>query len=119
MRAARALGIEDALRDVALLRLGEAPARLEGQTALWGLHRQRLHTVLLEAARSAGVELVTGSTATDVRPGAPGGEPATLRWRTGAAEHEAHAAWWSVPTGPQRAPEGPFDGVHGPLRQQH
>ncbi|MGH3275137.1 MAG: FAD-dependent oxidoreductase, partial [Streptosporangiaceae bacterium] len=53
-------------------------------TAIWGLHRQRLHAVLRQVAETAGVvELVTGADVVAVRPGSPGGELAAVTWGTG------------------------------------
>jgi len=52
-------------------------------TTIWGLHRQRLHGVLLAAAQAAeSVELVTDAEVTAVRPGAPGGEQAAVTFKT-------------------------------------
>ncbi|GAA1116480.1 FAD-dependent monooxygenase [Nocardiopsis composta] len=47
-------------------------------TALIGVHRRRLHAALLDGARAAGVEVVTGARVTGVRPGDPGGAPAVV-----------------------------------------
>ena len=56
---------------------------LRAVTTIWGLHRQRLHDVLRQAAAAAdGVELVTGAEVVAVRPGAPGGELAAVTWGT-------------------------------------
>lgn len=52
-----------------------------------GIHRQRLHGVLLQAARDAGVELVTGAEVTGVQPGASDGEAAEVTWRSGTTAH--------------------------------
>jgi 2-polyprenyl-6-methoxyphenol hydroxylase-like FAD-dependent oxidoreductase len=61
-------------------------------TTVWGLHRQRLHGVLLEAAEAAaGVELRQGSEAFAVRPGVPGGKLATVSWRGGGATYTLKA----------------------------
>jgi 2-polyprenyl-6-methoxyphenol hydroxylase-like FAD-dependent oxidoreductase len=68
-----------------LLRVPETPAVLEIAT-IWGLHRQRLHTCLREAAEAGEVagriDLVTGAEVTAITPGDPTGEPATVTWRT-------------------------------------
>jgi 2-polyprenyl-6-methoxyphenol hydroxylase-like FAD-dependent oxidoreductase len=65
---------------------------LRGVTKIWGLHRQRLHAVLRQAAEAAdGVELVTGAEVVAVRPGAPGGELAAVTWETGTGAHTADA----------------------------
>lgn len=62
-------------------------AGLQPVTTIWGIHRQRLHAVLRQAAgATAGVELVPGAEVTAVGPGAPGGEPATVTWQTPAGE---------------------------------
>ncbi|GAA4635775.1 hypothetical protein GCM10023196_082630 [Actinoallomurus vinaceus] len=56
-------------------------------TTIWGIHRQRLHSALRQAADAAdGVELVTGAEVTEVRPGQPGGEPAAVTWRTATGQ---------------------------------
>ncbi|SDC19307.1 2-polyprenyl-6-methoxyphenol hydroxylase [Geodermatophilus telluris] len=52
---------------------------------LWGVHRQHLHAALLGAAGDA--DLVTGAAVVRVVPGDPGGEPASVTWRSGGAEH--------------------------------
>ncbi len=70
-----------------LMRIPDRPG-LRAVTTIWGLHRQRLHAVLRQAAAAAGgVELVTGAEVVAVRPGAPGGDLAAVTWRT---ENEAH-----------------------------
>jgi 2-polyprenyl-6-methoxyphenol hydroxylase-like FAD-dependent oxidoreductase len=75
-----------------LLRIPDTGARLLAVTTLWGLHRQRLHAALLEAARAAGgVELVTGAEVTAVQAGQAGAAPTTLTWRTSAGPHEREA----------------------------
>src|SRR5579875_858825 len=71
-----------------LLRIPDTRAGLRQATTIWGIHRQRLHAALREAAEAAdGVELVTGAEVTGVRPGTAGGELATVTWRGGAGEH--------------------------------
>jgi 2-polyprenyl-6-methoxyphenol hydroxylase-like FAD-dependent oxidoreductase len=57
-----------------------------------GVHRQRLHAVLPQAAEAAGAELITGAEVTGVSPGAPGGEPATVTWQASSGEHTRQAA---------------------------
>jgi 2-polyprenyl-6-methoxyphenol hydroxylase-like FAD-dependent oxidoreductase len=70
-----------------LLEIPDVPG-LRAVTTIWGIHRQRLHAALLEAARAAdGVELVTGAEVSAVRPGQAAGQPAAVTWRTGAGEH--------------------------------
>jgi 2-polyprenyl-6-methoxyphenol hydroxylase-like FAD-dependent oxidoreductase len=101
MTALAALGVEQAvqaagyqvyyagLQDPAgrwLLRMPQR-ADLRAVTAFWGLHRRRLHAVLLTAAENAGrVELVTGAKVISIRSGTPGGAPATVTWRAGSGE---------------------------------
>ncbi len=64
-----------------LLRIPDQPD-LRAVTTVWGLHRQRLHAVLRQAAEAAdGLELVTDAAVTGVRPGEPAGEQATVTWR--------------------------------------
>ena len=58
-------------------------------TVAWGVHRQRLHGALLDAAGAA--DLVTGARVTGLRPGAPDGAPAVLTWTDGSGEHTATA----------------------------
>lgn len=75
-----------------LLRIPGTRADLRATIAIWGIHRQRLHAALRRVAEAAaGVELVTGAEVTAVRPGTPGGEPATVTWRTGAGQHTSGA----------------------------
>lgn len=54
-----------------------------------GIHRQRLHHALVEAA--SGAELTTGARVTSVRPGTTGGEQAQVSWHSNAGTHEASA----------------------------
>lgn len=98
MTALAALGIDVAARSAGyqtvtagfqdpsghwLMRIPDRPG-LRAVTTIWGLHRQRLHAVLRQAAEAAdGVELVTGAEVVAVRPGTPGGEPAAVTWGTG------------------------------------
>ena len=100
MAALHALGVEQAVRTAGhlappagfqdrrgrwLLRIPET--RSGPGTTICGIHRQRLHATLRQAAEAAGAELVTGAEVTAVQPGAPGGEPAVATWRTSAGEH--------------------------------
>jgi 2-polyprenyl-6-methoxyphenol hydroxylase-like FAD-dependent oxidoreductase len=74
-----------------LLQIPDEPG-LRGVTTIWGIHRQRLHAALLQAAGAAsGVELVTGAEVTAVRPGQAAGQPAAVTWRANAAEHTAES----------------------------
>jgi 2-polyprenyl-6-methoxyphenol hydroxylase-like FAD-dependent oxidoreductase len=69
-----------------LLQIPDMPS-LRAVTTIWGLHRQRLHAAVLQAARAAdGVELINGAEVTGVQPGQVGGGPARVTWRTGAPE---------------------------------
>lgn len=58
------------------------PAPKPGQVtaAVWGVHRQRLHRLLLEKALAAGVELVPGARVREVDLGELPGRPARLDW---------------------------------------
>lgn len=100
MAALHALGVEQAVRTAGhlaphagyqdrrgrwLLRIPET--RSGSGTTICGIHRQRLHATLRQAAEAAGAELVTGAEVTAVQPGAPGGEPAAVTWRTSTGEH--------------------------------
>ena len=106
MAALRALGLEEAVRAGGHLaphagyqdRSGRWLLRIPGTrpgphaiTTICGIHRQRLHAMLRQAAAAAGAELVTGAEVTAVRPGDPGGEPAAVTWRTSAGEHSGEA----------------------------
>jgi 2-polyprenyl-6-methoxyphenol hydroxylase-like FAD-dependent oxidoreductase len=102
MAALDALGVGDAVRangyQVApagcqdpggrwLLRIPDTPSA-RATTTFWGVHRQRLHAALREAAEAAdGVELMTGAEVIAVRPGHPAGEPAGVTWRGAAGRH--------------------------------
>jgi 2-polyprenyl-6-methoxyphenol hydroxylase-like FAD-dependent oxidoreductase len=104
MAALQALGIADEVRDAGhmamhagyqdphgrwLIRIPAelaADAEFSAVATLCGIHRQRLHALLLHAAETAGAELVTGAEVTGVRAGTPGGEPATVAWRTSGGE---------------------------------
>ena len=102
MAALHALGLAEAVRTAGhlaphagyqdpagrwLLRIPGDGAGPGGVTTVCGIHRQRLHAVLRQAAGSAGAELVTGAEVTAIRPGTAGGEPATVTWRAAAGEH--------------------------------
>ena len=108
MAALAALGLDGAVRaagyltDTAgyqdssghwLMRIPSTRSDLRAVTTFLGLHRQRLHAVLLAAAEAGdGVALVTGAEAVAVAPGtpgAPGGEPAAVTWRTSGGEQTA------------------------------
>jgi 2-polyprenyl-6-methoxyphenol hydroxylase-like FAD-dependent oxidoreductase len=67
-----------------ILRLPDVPPEPDGTNSIRGVHRQRLHAALLQAADAA--DLVTGAEVTAVQPGAPSGAPATVTWRTGSGE---------------------------------
>jgi 2-polyprenyl-6-methoxyphenol hydroxylase-like FAD-dependent oxidoreductase len=104
MAALHALGVEQAVRTAGHLAphggyqdrrgrwLLQIPETLSGPGAtICGIHRQRLHATLRQAAEAAGAELVTGAEVTAVQPGAPGGEPAAVTWRTSTSEHTGEA----------------------------
>src|SRR5580704_1687297 len=74
-----------------LLRIPEARSDPRAITTVCGIHRQRLHATLRQAAEAARAELVTGAEVTAVRPGDPGGEPAAVRWRASTGEHTCEA----------------------------
>ncbi len=98
MTALGAIGAAEAVRDVGyqtstagyqgpdgrwLMRIPDVPS-LRKVTTIWGLHRQRLHAAVLEAARATGgVELINGAEVVEVQPGQVGGGPARVIWRTG------------------------------------
>jgi len=107
MAALAALGIEEAIRAAGhlaphagyqdaqgrwLLRIPEDRDNVGAAMTICGVHRQRLHSALRQAAEAAGAELVTGAEVSGLRPGAPGGEPATVTWRSAAGEHAKQAA---------------------------
>jgi 2-polyprenyl-6-methoxyphenol hydroxylase-like FAD-dependent oxidoreductase len=107
MAALAALGVEEAVRSAGhlaphagyqdregrwLLRIPGSRDDLRAVATICGIHRQRLHAALRQAAGAAGAELVTGAEVTGVWPGAPGGEPATVTWRAGTGEHAREAA---------------------------
>ena len=104
MAALYALGVEHAVRTAGHLaphagyqdRSGRWLLRIPGTrtdaraiTTICGIHRQRLHAALRQAAEAVGAELVTGAEVTAVRAGDPGGEPAAVAWRTSTGEHTA------------------------------
>jgi len=90
-----------------LLQIPDLPS-LRPVTTIWGLHRQRLHAAVLQAARAAaGVELINGAEVTGVQPGQVRGEPARVTWRTGAGEHNLQAGLVVA-----------ADGVHSTVRAQ-
>lgn len=107
MTALAALGLDEAVRAAGyqtvaagiqdpngrwLMRIPDTRPDLRTVATIWGLHRQRLHAVLCRAAAAAGdVELVNGAEGVAVRPGAPGGEPAAVTWRTGGRTRTADA----------------------------
>ena len=101
MAALEAIGAADAVRAAGyqtstagycdpagrwLLQIPDVPS-LRAVTTIWGLHRQRLHAAVLQAARAAGVELINGAEVTSVQPGQVGGGPARVTWRTGTSAH--------------------------------
>jgi 2-polyprenyl-6-methoxyphenol hydroxylase-like FAD-dependent oxidoreductase len=107
MAALAALGVEEAVRSAGhlaphagyqdprgrwLLQIPGDRHNPGAATTICGVHRQRLHSALRQAAEAAGAELVTGAEVSGVQPGAPGGEPATVKWRAGTGEHTKQAA---------------------------
>ena len=62
-------------------------------TTICGIHRQRLHATLRQAAEAVGAELVTGAEVTAVRAGDPDGEGASFADELAAAR--AHFAGWA------------------------
>jgi 2-polyprenyl-6-methoxyphenol hydroxylase-like FAD-dependent oxidoreductase len=107
MTALAALGLAEAAHAVAyqtgtagmqdsrgrwIMRLPDTRSDPHAVTTIWGLQRQRLHGVLRTAAEAAdGVELVTDAEVIAVKPGEPGGDPASVTWRTGDEGHRATA----------------------------
>lgn len=106
MAALHALGVAEAVRAAGhlaphagyqdrsgrwLLRVPATRSDPEAITTICGIHRQRLHATLRQAAEAAGAELVTGAEVTAVRPGGPGGEPAAVTWRDSTGEHTGEA----------------------------
>src|SRR5580692_11924457 len=107
MTALGAIGAADAVRDAGyqtstagyqgpdgrrLMQIPDVPS-LRKVTTIWGVHRQRLHAAVLEAAKTAdGIELINGAEVTEVRPGQVRGESARVTWRTGVeARRQASA----------------------------
>lgn len=122
MAALAALGVEEAVRAAGhlaphagyqdpegrwLLQIPAGRDDLSAVTTICGVHRQRLHAALREAAEAAGAEQVTGAEVTGVRPGAPGAEPATVAWRASTGEQTRQAALVVA-----------ADGVHSTVRAQ-
>ncbi|HXP55574.1 MAG TPA: FAD-dependent monooxygenase [Streptosporangiaceae bacterium] len=106
MAALGALGVAEAVRAAGhlaphagyqdrrgrwLLRIRGNRSDLRAIATICGIHRQRLHATLRQAAEAGGAELVTGAEVTAVRPGVPGGEPAAATWRTSTGEHTGEA----------------------------
>jgi 2-polyprenyl-6-methoxyphenol hydroxylase-like FAD-dependent oxidoreductase len=106
MAALHALGVEEAVRAAGhlaphagyqdrsgrwLLRSPESRPDPQATTTICGIHRQRLHATLRQAAEAAGAELVTGAEVTAVRPGTPDGEPAAATWQTSTGERTGEA----------------------------
>jgi 2-polyprenyl-6-methoxyphenol hydroxylase-like FAD-dependent oxidoreductase len=102
MAALQALGVAEAVRAAGhlaphagyqdpggrwLLRIAGDSAGPGDLTVVCGIHRQRLHALLRQAAEAGGAELVTGAEVTAVCPGTAGGEPAGVTWRAAAGEH--------------------------------
>jgi 2-polyprenyl-6-methoxyphenol hydroxylase-like FAD-dependent oxidoreductase len=69
-----------------LLRIPGTRAEPRAATVICGIHRQRLHDALRQAAVAAGAGLVTGAEVTAVGPGVPDGAPATVTSRTSTGE---------------------------------
>jgi 2-polyprenyl-6-methoxyphenol hydroxylase-like FAD-dependent oxidoreductase len=98
MSALAALGLDDAARAAGhelrtagfqdrkgrwLLRVPDARDDLRQVITIWGIHRQRLHSLLRQAAQLAeGSELVTDAQVISVTPGVPGGDRAAVTYRT-------------------------------------
>ena len=102
MAALGAIGLDDAVRAVGerifmagtqdrngrwLLRIPAAEGAAGSLMGACGVHRQRLHAVLLQAAGRA--ELIHGADAVAVRPGAAQGEQASVAWRSETGTHSA------------------------------
>lgn len=89
-----------------LLRIPGDSDGLEEVTAICGIHRQRLLGLLLEAAETAGAELITGAEVTAVHPGTAAGDLARVSWRRrGDHERDCHLAVAA-------------DGLRSPVRSQ-
>ncbi|MGH3259187.1 MAG: FAD-dependent oxidoreductase, partial [Streptosporangiaceae bacterium] len=67
-----------------LLRIPDSRADMRSLTTIWGIHRQRLHSVLRQAAGMA--ELITNAQVTSVRPGVAGADRAMVTYRTATGE---------------------------------
>jgi 2-polyprenyl-6-methoxyphenol hydroxylase-like FAD-dependent oxidoreductase len=80
----------DGFQDLAgrwLMRRPGDRADLRAIATLCGIHRQRLHAVLLQAAQSTpDIDLITGAAVTSVRPGTAGGARAQVCWQEAGAE---------------------------------
>lgn len=75
-----------------LMRLPDTRRDAAAITTIWGVHRQRLHTVLRSAAEAAdGVTLVTNAEVSAIRPGVPAGERALVTWGSEATSETAEA----------------------------
>jgi 2-polyprenyl-6-methoxyphenol hydroxylase-like FAD-dependent oxidoreductase len=74
-----------------ILRIPEEKPFVRWATTIWGVHRQRLHAALLDAARTVGVGLVDGAEVTDVHAGSPHRERARVTWRSSSGNHSADA----------------------------
>lgn len=108
MTALAALGLDDAVRAAGyqtgvagfqdssgrwLKRFPDDRPDLAAVTTIWGLHRQRLHAVLLRAAEaSEAITLVTSADVAGVVPGAPGGDLASVSWHSADGPHAAESA---------------------------
>ena len=95
-----------------LLRIPGDPAAPDAVSRVWGVHRQRLHAVLLAAA--AGADLVTGARVVRVRAGDPAGEPAAVTWLDGTGEHSATADLTVAADGIRSAVRGELFGPRAP-----
>ncbi|WP_426593495.1 FAD-dependent monooxygenase [Cellulomonas sp. McL0617] len=62
-----------------ILRIPDERPDVAEVVAVWGVHRQRLHAVLLRAAQDAGATLLTGRRVVAVAPGSADGERAVVR----------------------------------------
>ncbi len=68
----------------------------DARSQMIGIHRQRLHQALAEAAKSAppgasGAEVTTGARVTAIHPGTTDGEQAHVTWESSDGTHEASA----------------------------
>jgi 2-polyprenyl-6-methoxyphenol hydroxylase-like FAD-dependent oxidoreductase len=74
-----------------LLRIPDDPG-VRAVTGLLGIHRQRLHAALLQAARGAdGVQLINGAEVTAVAPGQADGDQAGVTWHAGGERHSSES----------------------------